>query len=241
MPKLSKLIRLLAHPIYREGLRHKVGAAIEHRNFLHSASFSTIIDAGANKGQFSLAARAAQPNARIIAFEPLEKQAAVYERIFAKDTHTQLIHTALGAQQGTADIHIAKRADSSSLLPIGTMQTEVFPGTEEIACVRITVDRLDHALDVATLPHPVLLKIDVQGFELELLKGADKILEHIDGIYVELSFLPFYDSQPLADEVIEWLARRRFYLAGVYHLAYSKQGQAVQADMYFRRRKLSPE
>jgi len=234
MRKLAKLLRLLRKPAYWKGLRHGVAATVEHNAFLRSHPYATMIDAGANRGQFSLAAHAERRDATIIAFEPLPHLVTTFEKIFGKSDPVRVMNLALGSQAGEAAIHVSRRQDSSSLLPIGKLQTQIFPGTEEAAVLKVCVAKLDDVLNVSELAKPVLLKIDVQGFELELLKGAEKSLTNIDSIYMELSFVPLYDGQPLAHEVVNWLAVRGFGLAGVYHVATSKDGKAVQADIHFR-------
>jgi FkbM family methyltransferase len=233
--KLLKLSRLAWHPGYRRGLQHGTAAAIEHENFLKAVPFATLIDAGANKGQFSLAGRAANPTARILAFEPLARAADQYAALFASDVNVHLVRAALGATPGTAEIHLSRRRDSSSLLAISSKQVEIFPGTDEVGTEVIEVATLDGSFDPNQYSEPVLLKIDVQGFELELLKGAERVLPAIHNIYVEVSYTALYDGQPLAADVINWLAQRNFEIAGVYHTSFDKTGRAVQSDIHFRR------
>ena len=212
-----------------------MAASVEHSSFLRCHSFRTVLDAGANKGQFALATRAHLPNAKIIAFEPLPEAARVFRAVFAGDKDASLLPVALGLKPAEMDMHISKRNDSSSVLPIGKLQDKVFPGTEEIGLQRIKVVRLDDTIEREQIVTPALLKIDVQGYELELLKGAEKTLTILDSIYVELSFLPLYDGQPMAHEVVAWLAEKAFVLRGVYHIAFDEYGEAVQADFHFGR------
>jgi FkbM family methyltransferase len=235
MRRFIKLLHLLIHHTYRKGLRYGVGGAIEHSAFLRSMPIVTIIDVGANKGQFSLAARRELPDAKIFAFEPLSKPYAICSQLFRNDGAISITHAALGSISGTADIHVSRSDDSSSLLPIGKLQSQIFSGTEEVGVERVLVMKLDDAIPAEKLEHPAILKMDVQGFELEVLKGGEKFLQSVDGIYLELSFMPLYERQPLAHEVLKWLEFRGFHLAGVYNVAYSKTGVAVQADMYFRK------
>jgi FkbM family methyltransferase len=235
MRKVRKLFLLLSHPVYRHGLAYGVGAAIEHTSFLKNEFFATVLDAGANKGQFALAARAHYPIARIVAFEPLPRPAVIFRKVFSTDANVSFMPIALGSTPGEEIIHVSGRADSSSLLPISALQSQTFPGTEEVGIQTIRVERLDGVLMSETLARPVLLKIDVQGFELELLKGAEQSLAHIDDIYVELSFVPLYDGQALTGDVTAWLRERGFVLAGVYNIAHTAGGRPVQADFHFRR------
>lgn len=232
---MGKLITLVRNRRYRRGLRHGIAATVEHSHFLASTDYSTVLDVGANCGQFSLAALAARPAARIIAFEPLRQPADRYERLFRGQANVELIRTALGDTAGTATAHVSRRMDSSSLLPIGELQSAIFPGTEQIGIEQVPVTRLDDVLPVRHLQRPTLLKIDVQGFELSVLRGAEASLREIDCLYIELSFLPLYDGQPMAHEVIAWLAKRAMVLSGVHHVSRDTHGRAVQCDASFTR------
>jgi FkbM family methyltransferase len=233
--KLHKLIRLLPHKDLRRGLRFGVAGATEHIGFLAQRNYSTILDAGANKGQFSLIARLFNPNARIEAFEPLDDQADIFDNVFALDEAVTLHRYALGSAEGETDINISNSPDSSSLLPISELQTQHFPGTQRAASTTIQVKRLDCCLTGAELGANPLLKIDVQGFELELLMGATELLPHIQTVYVECSFIELYEGQALASEVIEFLREHGFSLRGFYNPQYDAGGAAIQADLAFSR------
>lgn len=191
--KLFKISRVLLNPYYRRALRFGVAAAIEHSNFLRASHYRTVLDAGANKGQFALAARYHFPDVKIVAFEPLQKPAEILKAVFRNDPNFTLLPVALGMNSGEFEIHISRREDSSSMLPIGQLQQEIFPGTEETGVRRVRVERLDFAVNFEKLPKPLLLKIDVQGYELALLRGAEGALRGVDGIYVELSFVRLYE------------------------------------------------
>ena len=80
-----------------------------------------------------------------------------------------------------------------------------------------------------------MFKLDVQGFELEALRGCESLLGRFEHVYCECSFVPLYEGQALADEVIAWLRERGLRLVGVYNLACDREGQAVQADFLFER------
>ncbi|MCY3793946.1 MAG: FkbM family methyltransferase, partial [Gammaproteobacteria bacterium] len=114
--RAAKLWRLLPHPVFRRGLRFGVGAAIEHRTALAALRLRTVVDVGANVGQFSLLARALNPGARIVAFEPLPTAAATYGRVFADDGHATLVQVAVAPQRGTAAMHLSAAPASPSPL-----------------------------------------------------------------------------------------------------------------------------
>ena len=126
------------------------------------------------------------------------------------------------ARPETPRFHVSRKSDSSSLLPPGKLQEEIFPGTGEIGTEAVHVVRLDDAIGVAELPRPILFKIDVQGLELDVLKGAEASLGGIDHLYVEVSFVPLYTGQAVAHEIVDWLAQRGFRLSGIYHVEFDK-------------------
>jgi len=236
LKKLRKLLSLLVHRTYRRGLVRGIGAAIEHDQFLAQETFGSVVDVGANKGQFALAVRHHMPKAQIFSFEPLAEPADKFDSLFKGDPKTKLFRIALGASASQATIHISKADDSSSLLPISALQSDVFPGTEEIGTKQIAVARLDDIEEMQSLPTPILLKLDVQGYELEVLRGAEIFLQRVESVYCEVSFAELYKGQPLADEIIAWLKnKQRFELSGIYHLSFDPSGKSVQADMLFRR------
>ncbi|MEM0954549.1 MAG: FkbM family methyltransferase [Pseudomonadota bacterium] len=233
--KTRKLIKLLAGARMRDGLRDGVAAAIEHSPILRQRPYVSIFDVGGNKGQFALAARHWQPSAEIYSFEPLTFEADRFERVFDKDEHVTLHRYALGSAAGEATIHVSARSDSSSLLPISDLQSHFFPGTQEADTQTIQVRRLDEVLQREDCDSRVLLKIDVQGFELEVLRGAEGLLSEIDDIYVECSFVELYEGQALASDVIDFLSGKGYRLTGMYNPSYDKSGLAIQADFAFER------
>jgi hypothetical protein len=131
-------------------------------------------------------------------------------------------------------MHVAGAADSSSLLEIGSLQEQIFAGTREVRVEEVDVETLDDVLLEHDLSGQALLKIDVQGFELEVLRGARDSLRKFRWIYVELSFVELYVGQPLAHEVIEFLRVQGFVPVDTGMPLRSK-GRTVQLDFLFER------
>jgi FkbM family methyltransferase len=234
--RAEKLIRILAAPSGRRTfLQHGVAAGIEHEAVLRSVSFRTVVDIGANRGQFALVARHCNPEAAIVSFEPLPIPARRYRAIFADDARVTFHEAAIGPRKAKATIHISRCDDSSSLLSITARQEELFPGTREDGVGTVSVAPLEEFMSKESIEEPALLKLDVQGYELEALKGCETLLDRFSYVYVECSFVELYAGQALADEVIGWLRDRKFQLRGVYNMSYDGVGRAIQGDFLFTR------
>lgn len=113
---------------------------------------------------------------------------------------------------------------------------EAFPGTEEATQTTVEMARLDDILTGADpLPRPCLLKIDVQGNELEVLHGALATLDLVDEVLVECSFAELYTGQARVHEVVAFLGSRGFGLAGVFSITSDVVGRQLQGDFLFAR------
>jgi FkbM family methyltransferase len=199
----------------------------------------SVVDIGANRGQFALVARHCFPDASIISFEPLPGPAVVYRSALGSDPLVTLREVAIGPRSGEALMFVSGRDDSSSLLPISEEQERIFPGTASVGTQRIVVTSLAEQLIDSQFKCPALLKIDVQGFELDVLRASEDVVDRFNWLYVECSFLELYKGQASADQVIAWLRLRGFLLEGTYNVSYDNAGRAIQADMLFGRGKPS--
>ncbi len=237
--RINKFFALLGNPFYRRVfIRHHVAAAVEHDMVLSTigGALQTVVDIGANRGQFALAARHHAPGAYIIAFEPLVEPAEVFREVFRKDAKVELHLCAIGSQQGDALMYISGADDSSSLLPITDLQTRLFPGTQESSTRRVTVTPLEKALFPQQIVSPALLKIDVQGYELQVLKGGKSLLGCFDFLLVECSYKTLYNGQALAGEVLRYLGEAGFVLVQRFNLLCDENGEPIQADFFLRRK-----
>jgi FkbM family methyltransferase len=234
--QITKAIRLMSRPAWRAGLRYGIGAAIEHRPALENLEVSTVVDIGANKGQFSLLAFEIFKNSRIFAFEPLPEPAAKFRKCLAGRPSIRLFEVAIAPTAGEASIYVSGRDDSSSLLPITEVQAFHFPGTSLKEMRKIRTMRLDQCLEPNDIADPALLKIDVQGFELEVLKGSESLLSNFKWLYIECSYVEFYRGQPVADEVIEYLGHRNFKMISRHNIQINQHKHDIQADFLFEYR-----
>jgi len=231
--KVRKLARISRVPLYRRGLRLGVAATIEHESARLGTDYRTVIDVGAHHGQFALFAAKSFPRARIYCIEPYEPSRRRLARLSELVSRITVFPFAATRRAGPIPFHVSRMTDSSSVLPILTSYTAAFPGTEEVSEEVVQGLPLDEILRDVEIPGPVLLKIDVQGSETDVLAGAAQTLAAVEAIYVECSFVEFYEGQALAGEVISCL-NERFALAGVFGIVRDRSGRCLQADLLFR-------
>ncbi len=238
LDKFLKIIRSKKH--IKNLLQYGVVTGVEHENLLGHikyTDFLTIVDIGANRGQFALAARRHFPKSQIYSFEPLHEPTEIFRRVFANDPLTTLYEFAIGNSEGEEVIHVSRADDSSSLLPMTALQTKLYPGTQEIEKQSVRVKPLGAVLSTEQINRPALLKIDVQGYEKQVLEGCQPLLPLFSYIYVECSFLELYAGQALAHEIIGYLAATGYVLNGIYNLDRDRNGLAVQGDFLFAQKK----
>jgi len=177
-----------------------------------------VLDVGANTGQFGRELREHGYRGRIVSFEPLSRAYEVLvDRIRHDPLWTVAPRMALGATRGEARLHISENSVSSSILNMlpahlrGAPESQ-FTGEEDV-CLE-TLDAVWGKV-VPANQRTVFLKIDVQGYEGEVLKGAEHTLRNVAGVQLELSLVPLYEGQALYRDLIDHLGALGFELCGV--------------------------
>lgn len=206
---------------------------------LHDSGFDfrSVIDVGASVGTFSAAARHVFPHARVYAFEPLGIAFDEFQRRNGSDPMIHCRRVALGSHKLRLPIHVDRYLYSSSLLRMTGVHQEAFPYTGPVAEEAVEVIPLDDAIPPSCLERPALLKIDVQGYELEVLAGAGTILDAVDALICEMSFVELYAGQPRFDAVYRFIVEHGFEFGGAVHqLRHPRTGEVLQMDGLFRRR-----
>ena len=217
-------------------LKYKVLPGIEHRPLfgLIEKEIYTIVDIGANKGQFALACLKWAPKARVLSFEPLSNPSKIYSNIFKNYNNFTIFNYAIGQKIITDYIFLSAKDDSSSFLKMQPLQLKFFPTTKIVGREEVRIAPLKKFLKVSDLTPYSLLKIDVQGFELESLKGCNIYLKNFSYIYCECSFFELYRNQPLASDVISLLQSKGFKLINIMNSDFDENGFMVQGDFLFK-------
>lgn len=209
-----------------------------HRKWFVSHPFNTIIDIGANTGPFSFAMRLLLPESQIFAFEPLPLCYKNLVKNLAPMGKFTAFQTAIGDEQAEVEMWQSEFSESSSLLPMDDLHKQAFPHTANAQLVNVPLAPLDDYLDKLEFNSPVLLKIDVQGYEDKVIRGASKTLKHVDCIITELSFKTLYEGQPLFAEMYQLVTSCGFRYAGNFDVLLSPtDGSVLQVDGIFYREK----
>jgi len=173
---------------------------------------AVIYDIGANIGTWTCLAKSLFPAARVEAFEPLAQHLPLFREWTAAWPHDVRLHTcALGSTECSATMHVMDFSDASSLLPLsaeGAREFNVRPAHE----VSVPVIPLDVLVARQKLAPPDLIKLDIQGYELEALRGAQTCLRTARAVLCEVSFHEYYAGQPLFTELAGFLRTHGFSL-----------------------------
>lgn len=214
------------HPIAR---RKKILAAF---------NIDTVLDIGANTGQYARQLRTEIGYARkIISFEPLSAAFEVLKANAKSDPNWQVFTFALGDTEEKKEINISGNSFSSSMLDMLPSHIESAPQSKYIGKETITVKKLDSVFsDICAPSANVYMKIDTQGFEGKVLKGAGKSLSQISTIQMEMSLVPLYEGEILFDEMVILMKEKGYTLIAIEPgFTNPDSGQLLQVDGIFRR------
>jgi FkbM family methyltransferase len=194
----------------------------------------TILDIGANDGQAATDMRRRFQDARIYSFEPLQECFEKLSSLAALDKNLTPLHYALGEKNETRVIQKSTFNPSSSLLTMAALHKTLYPKSATNTTEQIEVKRLDDVSGTLTIESPMLVKIDVQGFEEHVIQGGNDTLRRAAVIVVETSFFTLYEGQALFNTIVEKLFALGFSYYGAYHTHYSKKtGRPMYEDSVF--------
>ena len=196
----------------------------------------SILDVGANKGQFALRLLKNNFEGNIMSFEPLNEEYEMLKKLSSKRKNWKVARRcALGDINKIKKFHISGNRESSSLLKILRKHTDLRPDSKTIKIEKINVERLDNfKREISKLEKNLLLKIDTQGSEIDVLKGAGNLIKNIKCLFVEVSLVPLYKNQKLWLDIIEYVKKFDFNVWSVDQLLKNNiTGQTYQIDIFF--------
>lgn len=189
------------------------------RNVLQKNGINFIVDVGANEGQFVRKLRKFY-SGTIISFEPVSSTFEVLADHARYDPAWHVVKCALGSKNTSGTINISQCSDFNSLLTVNKYGTTRFGqmilGTKKES---ITIRRLDNVLEEylsAMKNWHIFIKMDTQGYDLEVFKGMGEYINHIDAIQSEVSLLPIYEGMPHWTESITTFEKNGFGIVGLF-------------------------
>jgi FkbM family methyltransferase len=196
-----------------------------------------VLDVGAAIGMYGQGIRATGYTGRISSFEPMSAPYRLLEDRASADPTWSCYRLALGAEPGTAEINVAANSDSSSLLPMEERHERGDPNSVYVGKETIEVSTVDTVWDeVVGDARKPFLKLDIQGFELHALRGAERSLPRLHGVQTELSLVPLYEGGAVWTDVITHLQERGFHVAQLAPaFSDSRTGEVLQLDGIFTR------
>jgi FkbM family methyltransferase len=215
-------------------LNHHAGRRIR---LLRSLRVDLVVDVGANVGQYARELRMLGYAGQIISVEPL---AGPYEALVTAargDPKWRVVHSAAGAADGETEMFVAANGGaSSSLLSMLPLHERNAPNARIVARELVHVRRLDVLVgaEIEQAARP-FLKIDVQGYESQVLDGAASALPSVVGLQLELSLFPVYRGAPTLRQMLDRLEADDFVLAGFEPGFTAEDGRLLQVDGLFVR------
>ena len=204
--------------------------------WLKEFNFKTIIDIGANEGQFAGKILTVFPDALLHCFEPLPAVFSQLKIYFNSNPNVVLYNYGLGSRDEEKMIFKNEYSPSSSFLEMLDLHKSNFDFAVGVAPENISIRRLDDFFEKSII-RPLLLKIDVQGYEKYVLDGGKTVVQQADVVIIETSFYQLYKGQPLFDDIYQYLIKLGFQYAGnVEQLIAPTDKKILQADALFIRR-----
>lgn len=194
-----------------------------------------VLDVGANVGSFALDLRNNGYDGQIISFEPTSRSFGILHDRAAADAKWSVHNVALGQSERSATINVMRDTHYSSLLSPLRIGVEDFAknGNTVDHAETVEVRRLDGLFSEVTvgIDHPrVYLKMDTQGWDLEVFEGAGASLESVVALQSELSIRALYEGMPDFRTALSTYEGRGFHVSSLFPVARDSQLRLAEFD-----------
>jgi FkbM family methyltransferase len=209
------------------------------RNLLIRLKINCVIDVGANRGQFARNVRRSGYNGRLLSFEPNREDFVQLSNLTKNDKLWRVFNIALGNENAERQFHVTKTTLFNSFLdPISMNPSFTVSGMDVVRTDTVQVKRLDsimaELLEAISEPR-VFLKLDTQGFDLEVVRGAEKCMDAIVGLQSELSVTPIYEHIPHYLEALDYYESLGFSLMNLFTVNRTNQQSILEYDCLMAR------
>jgi len=209
------------------------------KSVLNATGATIILDVGANLGQFGDLAFRGGFKGTLVSFEAIPSVHSRLVRHAKRQAESWVVApcAALGSKRGQIEINIAGNSVSSSLLPMTHAHQEAAPTSKYLDRQLIDMVTLDElAPTVIPATGPILLKVDTQGYEMEVLKGAASTLRRTVALQLEMSLTPLYEGAPTLVEMVSFMQDQGYDLFSITPgFRDRRSGRLLQVDGFFVR------
>jgi FkbM family methyltransferase len=193
------------------------------KTVLRQLEIDCVLDVGAHEGEFAGFLRELDYTGAIISFEPVATSFAALSKARGPDKHWRGHNIALGAEDGQLEMNIyAGSVFNSFLKPAEHGTTRFRDNTQIVRVDKVPVRRLESIVDevLATRPSArIFLKMDTQGYDLQVVRGGGRRLEAIRALQTELAARATYEGMPTLPEALGELDRIGFEVTGIFPVA----------------------
>ena len=199
-------------------------------DWLRALDVKTVVDGGANQGQWLAYARQIWPEAKYVCFEPQGECASM----IPKDVNVTVVESALGDRIGLVKFNRSSFNQSSSILKMGVLHKEAFPFSAGESSVEVPVTTLDQWCEENGVWGDVV-KLDLQGYELQALMHMPRSLMKAKVLCVETSYVELYEAQPLFGDIHDYLGQLGYRYAGCIEppLGSPLDGRPLEEDSWW--------
>ena len=213
---------------------HKYSPRPDKFYYLQTFGIKTVLDIGANVGQFAKEIRQVLPEAKIYSFEPIKECFEQLNENMKTDKNFEAFNFALGDKNETIKMNRSSYTPSSSILEMADAHKKLFPHTKESKPEQIEIRKLDDIINSISLEKETLIKVDVQGFEDKVIAGGIETFKKAKIVLIENSFIELYEGQPFFDDIYEKIKSLGFvYKGNLQEKLNKKTGQVISEDSLF--------
>jgi FkbM family methyltransferase len=201
---------------------------------LEKYRIDTILDIGANVGQFAMEIHEHLPEAMIYSFEPLKDDFEKLEEMGSKLPKFKAFNFALGETNGIMEIEKSSFSPSSSFLTMSETHKNLYPKSADLTKETVVIKKLDDIADEMNTNGNMLIKLDVQGFEDKVILGGKNLVTKARMLVIETAFTKLYEGQPLFDDIEALVHPLGFRYNGTRETHWNKDsGELLYQDSIF--------
>lgn len=209
------------------------------RELLTRLEINCVLDVGAHEGGYGRLLREIGYRGEIVSFEPASEPFSLLSVRSRQDGRWRAHRMALGDRSGSRILNVTRERNFSSFLAPGASARTWFPGATEVereeAVAVVALDEVFHRLTDHVPDLRPFLKVDTQGFDVQVLHGAAESLEWIRGVQIELSMAPLYEGQPDFRQTLSEMEAFGFESVHLAPVARDDHLRIIEVDCLMRR------